>query len=148
MNSDSIDDIALHAYSAGIIDGEGTITIAKTGGTQDKPRYALRVTVTSTDQCLPQFLSLNFGGGVRLIASKNPKHKDCWCWEISSRKATKFVSAILPYLRIKQPQAELAISFQSRKHYYGGNEKLNSERVVEQADKILMLSYNKKGGKT
>ena len=140
-------DIALYAYSAGIIDGEGTITIAKTGGTQDKPRYALRATVTSTDECLPLFLSLNFGGGVRLIESNSPKHKDCWCWEISSRKAVKFLSAILPYLRIKHPQAELAISFQSRKHYYGSNKKTKAERVLDQADKILMLSYNKKGGK-
>ena len=135
----------LYAYVAGIIDGEGSIDLYKTSAAKEKPRYALRVAVGITNEWMPQFLKFNFGGSIHCIVHSTPKHKNCWLWVIQARQAGKFLSLIIPYLQLKRPHAELAISYQSRKHRC--NYLSNEERVLDQADRILMKSYNKRGKK-
>ncbi len=131
--------VALHAYAAGIVDGEGSIGLERCGGKKFN-RYAIRVIVGNTSEWLCQLLASSFGGSLYLRVSKNPKHQDCWIWSISSRKAADFLMLIMPYLQIKRPQAELALSYQSRRHHCGI--KTDNERVLDEADRILMKSYN------
>lgn len=134
----------LYAYVAGIVDGEGSVDIYKVNTPAHNSRYAMRLIVGITEQWLPQFLKFNFGGSVNVRESNTPKHKDCWVWSVAAIKAAKVLRLILPYLQIKKPQAELALSFQSRKVKRHAPLSEN-ENILEEADRILMSSYNKRG---
>lgn len=138
------------AYTAGIIDGEGCIYIAKATAQYNKlrPRYGLFIKVASTDEWLCQWLKFAWGGSIILIPnhSRNTKWSDAWNWTIQTNQALLLLKAILPYLRLKRPQAELAIQFQERKRQRNQYSPNNSEFVVEEAEYILMKSmkHNKR----
>lgn len=130
----------LLAYIAGIIDGEGCIMIHSTN--------LVRVSVKNTNEWLVKFLKMNFGGC--LVYSKhswgNLRSKPIWNWAVDSKKASEFLQLILPYLQIKRPQAELAISFQKRRIRKGRAKRLTPEiRMLDDIDKSLMHKMNQRG---
>ncbi len=121
------------AYIAGIIDGEGSISIIHASPRRRNPGgeiYA-QVGVTNTNEWLIQWLHFNFGGGVNMEkAGRNPLSKqNIWRWNLSHQKARTFLVLILPYLRIKRQEAELAILHQKSKS--------KEQRVVREAQAIL-----------
>ncbi len=115
------------AYTAGIIDGEGSIAIYNmsmpphTG----KRTHALRVRVGMCDMGIPHWLQLRFGGSVSKSKPKNPRHLMVYTWTLSTKAAGGFLQSILPYLKLKQEQAELAIEFQIGKVGKGKNKPLD-----------------------
>ncbi len=128
------------AYTAGIIDGEGWICIKRT------PRaYQITVGVGNTNEWLINWLQFSFGGGVYPRTGLADNQKPQWHWNLSTRQAGNFLKLILPYLRIKRPQAELAIQFQSRRRYRGHKPMSDGDKALDEANKILMGSYNKRG---
>ena len=130
------------AYTAGIIDGEGSIGILP--NSQHKS-YCLRVEVGSTDEWLPMWLKFAWGGYVYRAERKLPR-QTCWLWYISSRQAAEFLTLILPYLKLKREQAQIALRFQSRRRGYGGKQKPKGEFVLDQADAILIKSMHQRKG--
>ena len=133
----------LLAYVAGIIDGEGNIGLHKVGGCNEHPYYALKISVGNTNAWLISFLKMQFGGNIYQRKYDNPHHKDCWVWELHAKGAYILLNLILPYLQIKRPQAKLAIQFQKRRKTY---KRFNLQaRIWDEADKICMANYNKRG---
>jgi hypothetical protein len=137
------------AYIAGIIDGEGCITLKvnRVGASPEQRMgfYELEVQVSNTNQWLIEWLFFNFGGKIR-EEKKKDGCKQAWRWIIMARKAADFLKLIYPYLRLKHPQAELGLRFQGkRRNNYGRKGKSISERILDEADKILMSKYNQKG---
>ena len=130
----------LYAYIAGIIDGEGSITLQPN---TTKGCYTIRVSVGNTNEWLIQLLKNQFGGNFYPKRSKNKNAKLAWEWAVQSRKANEFLRLILPYLQLKHPQAELALSYQKRRIKGHRNEQ---SAILDQADRLLMSSYNKRGG--
>lgn len=124
------------AYTAGIIDGEGSIHIFKTKAKEMTTGFKLemRVSVSNTNEHLCQWLKTQFGG---YIFPLKP-HKANW---------SEFLEMILFYLQLKRPQAELAIKFQGL--YDAKNRSIVGEdlQALREADYILMKSLNKKGVK-
>ncbi len=98
------------AYLAGIIDGEGCITInrrrAKPGHV---PVYALQVCISNTSRALQKWLDERFPDKTYWrISHQNPKWRDCYHWTLSgNRQVMVFLREIAPYLVIKREQAEL-----------------------------------------
>lgn len=135
------------AYTAGIIDGEGSIGIYPQRQGNKSIAYALQVVVASTDEWLPLWLKFAYGGNIHNEKRYKEYHSPCWAWSISTRQAGEFLKLVLPYLHLKRPQAELAIQFQSRKHNWGGKGKPQVAKILDEADAILMKKYNKKGTK-
>ena len=95
---------------------------------------------------------MQFGGTISCGVPDNPKHKNGWQWKVSANKASDFLKMVLPYIQIKHPQAELAIKFQSNKRHWGNSQKGHTTCLkpqeswaVEEAERILMGQYNKKG---
>ena len=129
----------LYAYVAGIVDGEGTITL---NAQTKRSIFCLRIEVCNTNEWLIQMLHNQFGGIIHFRKSTRIQCKNVWRWIIVSRKAAEFLSLILPYLQLKRPQGELALSFQGRRV---ASKRNKSNAVLDQADKILMLSLNKTG---
>jgi len=105
------------AYTAGIVDGEGCITIAKqkTARVRAGYIYQLKLQVESTDKDLITWLNSHWNRGscgIQELVQTNTKHNTRWRTVWSSAKAATVLKAILPYLVIKKDQAELAIQFQ------------------------------------
>lgn len=101
------------AYLAGIIDGEGCLGIYKR---QDKDgrvtQWPVKLVIANNSERLMKWLLVNFGGwyserkGER---KKNPKWKKGYVHVLSERKLRNLLPKVLPYLVIKQEEAEFVI---------------------------------------
>lgn len=99
-------------YLAGIIDGEGCITIVRTG----KGSHELRVDVRMTTKEAVKAFKDRYGDlGTYKDAhsySKLPNRKPVYRWYVAGKDAGDVLSELWPYLRIKSKQAEIALEFQ------------------------------------
>ena len=105
---------ALTAYAAGLIDGEGCITMNKYWDKRGKPnnhRYWVIVIIGMTDEEPLRALWEKWGGSLTRRKRANKKWKLVWVWQISCQKAYRFLEDILPYLKAKRPQAMVALQF-------------------------------------
>lgn len=127
------------AYVAGIIDGEGCIYIEH--GKKGKA-IQLSISVGSTDKWLCEFLKFSFGGCLYQMKSKTLPF---WKWEIRTRQAGTFLELILPYLRLKRPQAEIALQFQKARHVQG-KRRTEEEKAIEEAQYVLLKSLKRQKG--
>ncbi|MDP2730270.1 MAG: LAGLIDADG family homing endonuclease [Dehalococcoidales bacterium] len=135
------------AYVAGIIDGEGSISIYRmlSRSSKRRMRYSLLVTVTNTNEWLIQWLKMSFGGSICKVIPRQTNWKPQYRWSLSTRQAADFLKLIKPYLHLKRPEAEIAIAFQSRMKQGAG---LSDEAaVLQEADAILIRKYHAKGKK-
>lgn len=83
------------AYIAGIIDGEGTVTLSKRHGLDY--RYPV-ISVSSTTYGLLMFLKEKCGGCISKQKVYSDKHKQSWSWKLQSRPAIKLAEKLIPYL--------------------------------------------------
>jgi hypothetical protein len=94
------------AYLAGIIDGEGCISIFFS-----RNRHVLQVSCKMTDTQAIDLLHEAFGGG----RSKTPKRKgenfDTWSWTVSNKSANDCLDQLFPYLRVKKYQALIGLLY-------------------------------------
>jgi hypothetical protein len=99
------------AYLAGIIDGEGSITIhRRTPKGKNNPVYALYVGIATTSPALKRWLEERFPE--RVYIKKLPRsrehHRQVYDFVLSgNRQVMVFLREIAPYLVIKREQAEL-----------------------------------------
>ena len=98
------------AYIAGLFDGEGCVFLTKR---YVRRAIALRINVTNTDETIIRWLFEKTAIGI-VGSDPRKRHgrwKPVWWWTIGrSDHATKFLSAIRPFLKIKHKQADLALS--------------------------------------
>ena len=108
------------SYLAGMIDGEGCITVTKgcrywqsaSGEKIKYPAYCLQITIVNNSLALMKFLISHFGGTYYYHVRKNPKAKPGFIWMPKGRKNREnLLLAIIPYLVIKVEQAKLALEF-------------------------------------
>jgi len=96
-------DVAIHAYIAGLVDGEGSIIKSKQ---YDIPHYS--VTMSLTDEPCIRWVAQFVG----TVSSYRPKgnRKRCYKWSVARKyDVVELLKAILPYLIIKKEKAILAI---------------------------------------
>lgn len=132
------------AYFAGFIDGEGYIGINKQGR---RNAYRLELRVGSTNLWILQLMKMRFGGWVYLTnnnwtKSKYPNAKDFWVWVIYSRQANELLKELLPYLKLKKAEAEIAIDYQANRPK-SGKRKTTEDIVWMEAQKILLQKLKK-----
>ena len=137
----SVNDLS---YTGGIIDGEGSICIRKSKSQKTQRGYLLEldVKVSNTNEWLIRWLHFSYGGSVCKRMGKG-NERDYWQWAVQTNQALKFLQLIAPYLKIKKPQAELAIIFGVKRRV--GKKKTETEIAIEEAQRITMLSYNRRG---
>ena len=113
------------SYLAGLLDGEGHITIrrAKTRnkryrkdgsfGVSTGLHYVSVVAITNTSEVMMRWVKETFGGNY-YPKSNNLKHlnwKPSFDWHVSNNKAMeRLLLGVLPYLIVKKEQAKLALS--------------------------------------
>lgn len=105
-------------YFAGIIDGEGSINVVRTGSATGIRgyRYSVRITVVNTDRRLIDWLyaALRERGSVSKRPGPKTNHKDSYVLNLRDQVASPVLQALLPHLRLKREQAELALELNAR----------------------------------
>jgi hypothetical protein len=113
-------------YSTAALDFEGYITItAPTNSNQG----ALHVGVTNTNRGVLEELERVWGGIIHThgkVISEN--HKQGYVWRLNGKEGIPYLTAILPHLRIKRRQAELALEFAQT--IKGGPPALTEETLI------------------
>jgi hypothetical protein len=106
-----------YAYLAGTVDADGFISVGRK--TMRTPRkdgsipiyYVVKIGLSETSPIIPDLLFATFGGWRGYYEPKNASHKPWHIWQATNRKAEAPLRALLPHLRLKQRQAELALEF-------------------------------------
>ena len=131
-------------YLGGIIDGEGTIVIAKTdkAGNKRSFHYSAILSVTNTDKRLMDWLKENVGGGVYIQKEAIGNHRKRYMWVMYVKGAYELLKEIKPYLVIKQEQADVWIEFYELSRWRVKNQRvpvwlLNKREVLYQRMKEL-----------
>ena len=140
------------AYAAGIIDGEGCITITEHKGKDGigHSTYFLRCLVSMNDYNIIEWLHSTFTlGSVYMIKDKRlTTRKTCWCWNVGGSKCGNFLELVLPYLKLKQPQAKLGIKFQQHRQTHRPFKPLNEDEMAQAIDnfnQMRRLNINGRG---
>ena len=100
------------AYFAGIIDGEGSIIIAKQAIRKGRKNhtYSLRICVVNSNKILLEWLRSNFGGSIHPLINKKTG-KTYYQWIVGQGDTYNLLQKIDPYTVIKKDQVDLAIEF-------------------------------------
>jgi hypothetical protein len=140
--ADSLTDIEA-AYIAGLIDGEGTITIS---GPEDTPPM-LRVSINMTNQAVLEWLA----GKLSTSCYANPRQpRRNWSpqfkVQITAWAAVRLCARLLPFLIVKKTHAEIAIEFGDTIGYYYSRKKIPPEIVQKRlALKDRIRPLNQRG---
>lgn len=86
-------------YAAGLMDGEGTITLSRRNGGEFRSPI---VSMSSTTYELVQFMKDSFGGCVSSHKTYKSHHKPSWVWKISGDSAINFLRSVSPHM--KEPE--------------------------------------------
>ena len=87
-------------YAAGLIDGEGTITLSRLHAS-DRFR-APAVSISSTSRELLLYMQENFGGLIITHKTYQKHHKAHWSWRMKQHAAIEFLRSIAPFLIEKE----------------------------------------------
>lgn len=117
----------IHAYAAGIMDGEGSFTVSYS------PRWKAFIGDIGFAMTKPEIVNLFqqlYGGHISFTETKNPKHANVYRWRIHGiEKRKKFLLAILPYLILKREQAILFLKFVDLPRNWATEERM---KIVEE----------------
>lgn len=112
------------AYLAGLIDGEGTISILKTVNGKGCENFIASVEVSNTDIRMIRWMKEKFGGNV-ILSNKKRSREGKWrpLYRIVYRghNVEKILNLVVPYLQLKSRNAELALELRSRMWMHGKN---------------------------
>ena len=92
------------AYLAGIIDGEGTVTLMK-HHKNETPTPS--VSVANNNLGLLKWIKSTVGGTITSKKKRLPHHNDSYAWHIRQDRAIRVLNELKQYLKIKKQQAEL-----------------------------------------
>jgi hypothetical protein len=107
------------SWAAGIIEGEGSITINKE---TRRNSGALIVCISNTDPQLVAWFHDRFGGYFKAnTPPTRTNHRQAWKWAIASNMAAEFLRLIRPYLKTDKyiRKADLGIAYQDQKRPVG-----------------------------
>jgi hypothetical protein len=112
------------AYLAGLLDGEGYVSIWEVKKGQKKKwlhthetYYHPVIKIVMTDEPIIRWLKDSFGGTleVRRLGEKNINWKTSYGWMLRKAQVVEFLRHVSPYLRVKKQQAEIILEFSKLK---------------------------------
>ncbi|GAE33193.1 LAGLIDADG family homing endonuclease [Halalkalibacter akibai] len=117
------------AYLAGIIDGEGTITLSKMHLTENRRPI---ISIASTDKELLVYIKQLVGGYITTKKNYNPaSHKDSFVLTIKNKKDIfSTLNYIVPYLRITQKKKRATLILEKYDKLTSRNGKYTPEKLV------------------
>jgi hypothetical protein len=137
------------SYIAGFFDGEGSITIHINGRRYSprglSPNHTLQVSIGNTDALIPSWIQSIYGGSLTHRFSDNKRCKRVTQWTLRCIGALAFLEDIYPYLKMKRPQAEIAMNYQHRKIMRGPKKLMPEEIQWREKQRIDIKVLNRKG---
>jgi hypothetical protein len=126
-----------YAYAAGLMDGEGSICIRRYDYKKpghNLPAFSLYVEIRMTNKEGVEFIKDTFGG---CLTNKGVTKtgKTIYDWKIYGNKAAAFLENILPYLKCKHRQANVAVKFSMLPNA----NKENRDALTKQRDRMKNL---------
>lgn len=112
-----MDESVVAAYSAGLFDGEGCISIsAAIKRNYSSPVYSFRIKVGMTDESTIRWLNEHWGGKFHRVDEKRLNkdgtfRRPIYQWYLCGKSSLGFLRACLPYFNAKKRQAVLAIEW-------------------------------------
>lgn len=147
----TLPDVPILAYTAGLLDGEGSIQIngAKNGTEGGRSYWTLSVQICSVGEDFLEGVRARWHniGAITYSKSRGSRAgRTIRNWRLYSAQAEWFLAAILPYLRLKQEQARIALEF--RQYVAPRKNWLTPERL-EQRERLAleMRALNARTGK-
>lgn len=122
------------AYVAGLFDGEGSIGVYEYEG-----RFRPRCTVSNTDLGILTWLCGAWGGRV-YVPKKHPARQQCYAWILCGRNIAGLLNDIMPYLKIKRPQAVRMLEFFGT----GRSDKVRRRELVHELKELKCAVNNLK----
>ena len=137
------------AYLAGIIDGEGCISILsqKRSGSGNKCHF-LSIKCSMRDAPAINLLGQIFGGMCKPCAGKNKNDPNdiFYIWSVATVSAYNCLVQLVPYLRVKKYQAMVGIAFQKDcfiDNCYGNKEVPENQLALREAYKNELMRLKK-----
>jgi hypothetical protein len=101
-------------YMAGIIDGEGSVSLRRSNN--NRRSFNPMIQVTNTNKEMLNWINANFSGAVYKHTwghyGKHKNEKAAWLWQLKNHNDVEdFLKLIYPYLIIKKKQAELVLKY-------------------------------------
>ena len=102
------------AYLAGIIDGEGSVSIHLGLAKKKYPVYIAQVVVVNSDVGLLDWIYSRFGGMIH--KKPTPKSgwatkRQCYTWTLTGYALDRVLSLVSPYMIVKKQQVDIVIAF-------------------------------------
>ena len=128
------------AYAAGLLDGEsciGAYNIRQ--ATETKSPYAqVTVVVGMVTPFAVKFLHEMFGGTL-IIKKPKDTRRLVFCWTVRNLQAEECLRRVLPFLREKREQAEVALALSELRRSRKGTQRLTSEEITERETYVQKL---------
>ena len=137
------------AYLAGIIDGEGCLSVSKEKSPKGEYKilYKAHLKITNTNQKLIQWLEKIIGKCYIKTDKGDPKWKLRFSWIMTDRdKMFPLLKEILPYLILKKKQAKLILKLRKGKQKKGIAFDVEERKFREKLYQS-MKKLNQKGNK-
>ncbi len=102
------------AYMAGIVDGEGCITITRRKIRRLKTNnwyYEPQVIVGNINKELISFCVDCYGGWIATLKRHNQNWATIYHWKVTGNEMKSLLNDIIPYLIVKKKQANIVLSF-------------------------------------
>jgi hypothetical protein len=107
---------SIDAYAAGLLDGEGTISIREERRSAGSDAHILQINIGMTDTRPLEFMRQHYGGAIRgPLPRPNAKHKALYQWQIGASIAETFLLRVRPFLILKAEQADVALRLRATK---------------------------------
>jgi hypothetical protein len=121
------------AYIAGLIDGEGCIGIYRK---KNRGNF-IQISLVNTSKPLADWLCLKMGANAVLsLTDKRPRNKQSYSVTLDRLRAYAVLKRILPYLRVKDAQAKLAIAFKEWQ-----DSRVNKSQAYSQDEAVLFETF-------
>lgn len=98
------------AYLAGLIDGEGTISLRRKTG----DHFNIEVYITSTNKPMLEWVQRTFGGKIYTYDPKDGIRQLQHKWHVHSKGAESILRLVQPFLTIKGEHCEIALEFRRK----------------------------------
>lgn len=128
----------MHAYLAGIVDGEGTITIAAPRNKVDGKRelHHIELTVSSTDLELLDWIKVWWGGTVSTKKVYQDHHRPSFAWRLTNRQALTVLIDIFPFLQVRRKRNRAALLITEWEALTPRNGKYTDEMLAKKDDLV------------
>lgn len=110
------------SYLAGFFDADGTVYVAKKPGKRSA-NYRLRIEVGNTNLAILENYKQAFKGNIYLFIKRSPykdgyNRRPFYRWSLQAHNAMNCLEQLLPFLRVKKRQAQVAIDYQKNRVFY------------------------------